>query len=102
MCWGIPRTGLVEPVYVQGTQALLGRLDFKFDSIAVVETFIPFEAFDIAVVDEDVLAAVGRLDESKAFLDAEPLHGSCFHSWVLLSLRDAPVGVHSCNSDRAV
>jgi hypothetical protein len=40
-------------------------------------------ALDRADVHEHVLAAVARLDESKAFLSIEELHGTCGHPGLL-------------------
>src|SRR5262245_62533117 len=51
-------------------------------------------AFDRADVYEHVLAAVARLDESKAFLSIEELHGTCGHHG-LLALQCVYVSDHA-------
>jgi len=48
------------------------------DFLSLIEATQP-GAFYSADVDEHVLAAVIRLDESKAFLAVEPLYGSLRH-----------------------
>src|SRR6266566_716694 len=48
------------------------------DLLSLIEPLHP-GAFDCADVHEDILTAVIRLDEAKAFLDIEPLHGSLRH-----------------------
>jgi hypothetical protein len=52
--------------------------DIKRDLLSLVEAAHP-GAFDRADVHEDILAAVIRLDESKAFLAVKKLHGSVCH-----------------------
>jgi len=49
--------------------------DIVANLLAFVET-LKSRAFDRADVDERVLAAIVGLDESKAFLGVEPLHGA--------------------------
>jgi hypothetical protein len=49
-------------------------------------------ALDRADVNEYVLAAINGLDESKALLAVEPLHGSCDHLLVPLDIEKACVG----------
>src|SRR5262245_14666992 len=55
----------------------------------VIADFLTFHeaahtgALDRADVHEHVLAAVARLDESKAFLSIEELHGTCGHPGLL-------------------
>jgi hypothetical protein len=44
-------------------------------------------------MDEDVLSAIGRLDESEPFLRIEELHGTLSHIWPPLK---TPVGVDAC------
>ena len=48
------------------------------DLLSLVEAMHP-SAFDCADMHEHILAAVIWLDESKAFLPIEPLHGSLCH-----------------------
>jgi len=55
------------------------------DFLSLVEAMQP-GAFHSADVDEDVLAAVVRLDEAKAFLAVEPLYGSSHHVTLLSSV----------------
>jgi hypothetical protein len=58
------------------------RHNFKRDFLSLVQSAHP-GAFDGAYVHKDILAAVIRLDETKAFLDVEPLYGSLRHETLL-------------------
>ena len=42
---------------------------------------------DVAVMGEQILAAVIRRDESEALRVVEPLHGTCCHVYFLLDVR---------------
>src|SRR6476469_1473852 len=54
-------------------------------------------ALDRTDVHEHVLAAVGRLDKTKAFLGIEELHGTCGHRGLLEFVRSAnPITRTSC------
>src|SRR6478752_1275325 len=54
-------------------------------------------ALDRTDVHEHVLAAVGRLDKTKAFLGIEELHGTCGHHGLLAFVRSAnPITRTSC------
>lgn len=61
---------------------LIGH-NFEQDLLFLVEP-LPLGAFDRADVDEDVVAAVIRLDESVALFVIEPLDGSVCQMLVLL------------------
>ena len=58
------------------------RYDLIRDLLSLVETVHP-GALDGADVHENILAAVIRLDEAKAFLAVEPLYGSLRHETFL-------------------
>ena len=58
--------------------ALLALLDVEGDCLSLGQRF-EAAALDGAVVDEDVLRAVGRGDEAEAFFVAEPLDCACSH-----------------------
>src|SRR5215467_5213366 len=76
-----------------GSQVLGRRLsglavgnDLEGDFLAFLE-LVEAGALDRADVDEDVLAAVLRLDESVALLRVEPLHGSFGHGVLVFHMR---------------
>ena len=56
--------------------------NFERDLLSLVQAVHP-GAFDGADVDEYILAAVIRLDETKAFLAVEPLYDSLRHKTLL-------------------
>src|SRR5205085_10322367 len=86
--WSRPR--LIAAIRFQlsnGLQVLGRRLpgltvvdDFEGDLLAFLELVEP-SALDRADVDEDVLAAILRLDKSIALLGVEPLHSAFAHFW---------------------
>ncbi len=61
-----------------GLGALLALPDLELDLLALVEGAVALHV-DLAVVHEDVSAAVARRDEAEALLRVEPLHGSLCH-----------------------
>jgi putative tryptophan/tyrosine transport system substrate-binding protein len=70
---------------LNGAQIICRRLagpsisnNFERDLLSLIEA-VHSRAFDRADMDEDVLAAIVRLNEAKAFLAIEPLHGSLRH-----------------------
>src|SRR5690554_4324759 len=77
-------SGVREAADVRRAQAFRRTLHFKLNLFSVPKTFVPAEAFDVVAVDEDVLAAITRLDEAKAFLGVEPLYSSLLHNVLCL------------------
>src|SRR5215467_4516057 len=102
----VPSVGTGSPTRIQrmpgdrdspapsgGSQVLGRRLsglavgnDLEGDFLAFLE-LVEAGALDRADVDEDVLAAVLRLDESVALLRVEPLHGSFGHGVLVFHMR---------------
>src|SRR5258705_6913999 len=86
--WSRPRLfAAIRFPLSNGLQVLGRRLpgltvvdDFEGDLLAFLELVEP-SALDRADVDEDVLAAILRLDKSVALLGVEPLHGAFAHFW---------------------
>lgn len=63
---------------VRGGRTLLALLDVKRDALAFGQR-LEAATLDGAVVDEDVLGAIGRGNKAKAFFVAKPLHCTCSH-----------------------
>jgi len=70
----------VYALYVRSTETLVSPFDFILDGFSVTKPLVPAEAGDVVAMDEDVLAAVIRLNKSEALLDAEPFHFSAWHN----------------------
>src|SRR6185295_12337381 len=73
--------------------------DVKGDLLSLVEGAHP-GAFDRADMDEDILAAVFRLNEAETLLAIEPLHGSLVHGKYPY-VSDARVGLRTRLSRRS-
>src|SRR5271165_6838577 len=91
-------SGGAEVAGARLARALVGD-EFEVDLLAFVEVVHP-GAFDGADVNKHVRAAIIRLDETKALLGVEPLHGSDWHMCLpfcaMRAIVRAPRGVRCC------
>ena len=74
-----------DEVLRRGLAGLAVGDDLIRDFLTLVEA-VHAGALDGADVHEHILASIIRLDETKAFLAIEPLHGSLSHLRFLLSI----------------
>ena len=68
----------LEAADVQGLRALLAFADLELDGLVLFEG-LEAGTLNLRVVNEDVVASVGRGDEPETLLRVEPLNGALCH-----------------------